>query len=479
VVTGENAYIDVEGTVYTAENGKVKVLMDDETLIQIGNAGSSAAVFGISVEIPEGHVDNPQDLVEGENKIDLPSYGSHYYDFHASKDGTVTVTVSGENWKYTFAHYAANGEKLSTKDYYAKNGDADTVTLDLKAGEFIIVTVGTSKGYSQPGGVITVSFHFESAEPECPHADTTTTVENEVPADCHNDGSYDTVVTCNACGEELSRVTTVVPALGHEYQDGVCIRCSEADPDAPDNTAVVDITADVDVTNGVITLTWDASALTLTGYDIHADYTSVLEGQGSLTFGYVSLRGIAAGKSIATVTFEAVDPENVHVDVKHTQRNNEGTTFAEPKVIASGWSGYTTWELTDDGTLTFSPTEQTENGQTNLKNYWKVGGVLTLPWSGYTEMITKVVIQEGIHDIGQMAFYELPNLTEVVLPESAVEIRNYAFKNCTSLTTINLEVVEFIREGAFYGCSALETVTFADDVTIEDWAFSRTAVVLP
>ena len=148
-------------------------------------------------------------------------------------------------------------------------------------------------------------------------------------------------------------------------------------------------------------------------------------------------------------------------------------------VIASGWSGYTTWELTSDGTLTFSPTNQTEGGQTNLKNYWKVNGVLTLPWSAYTEQITKVVIEEGIHDIGQMAFYELPNLQEVVLPESIVEIRNYAFKNCKSLTTINLENVDFIREGAFYGCSALENITFCEGVVIEDWAFTRTNITLP
>ena len=165
------------------------------------------------------------------------------------------------------------------------------------------------------------------------------------------------------------------------------------------------------------------------------------------------------------------------MNVEHKQRNNENAP--EVKVIASGWSGYTTWELTSDGTLTFSPTELTENGQTNLKNYWKVGGVLTLPWSGYAEQITKVVVKEGIHDIGQMAFYEMPNLQEVVLADSVVEIRNYAFKNCQNLTDINLEVVEFIREGAFYGCTALEDVSFADGVVIEDWAFSRTDVIVP
>ena len=89
-------------------------------------------------------------------------------------------------------------------------------------------------------------------------------------------------------------------------------------------------------------------------------------------------------------------------------------------------------------------------------------------------MITEVVIEAGIHDIGQMAFYQLPLLTTVTLGADIVEIRNYAFKNCASLTEINLENVDFIREGAFYGCSSLETVSLMDGVVIEDWAFSKT-----
>jgi hypothetical protein len=58
-------------------------------------------------------------------------------------------------------------------------------------------------------------------------------------------------------------------------------------------------------------------------------------------------------------------------------------------------------------------------------------------------------------------------------------IGKYAFKNCKSLTTINLEVIDNICEGAFYGCSALENVTFAEGVTIGDFAFSRTNIELP
>ena len=150
----------------------------------------------------------------------------------------------------------------------------------------------------------------------------------------------------------------------------------------------------------------------------------------------------------------------------------------KPVVIAEGWSGYTTWKLTADGTLTFSPTEQLWGGKCNMKNYWKVNGVLTLPWGEYAEIITKVVVEDGIHAVGQMAFYGLPNLEEVVLADSVWEIRNYAFKNCTSLTTVDASGVEMFREGCFYGCSSLTDVTFNAFFGLEDWAFSKTPIKL-
>ncbi|MBQ8354791.1 MAG: 5'-nucleotidase C-terminal domain-containing protein [Oscillospiraceae bacterium] len=150
----------------------------------------------------------------------------------------------------------------------------------------------------------------------------------------------------------------------------------------------------------------------------------------------------------------------------------------EAEVLAEGWSGYTTWVLTSDGVLTFSPSDQLFNGKCNMKNYWKVNGELTLPWGDYAEIITKVVVEDGIHAVGQMAFYGLPNLKEVVLADSVWEIRNYAFKNCTSLTTVDASGVEMFREGAFYGCSSLNDVTFNEFFGLEDWAFSKTLIKL-
>ncbi len=45
-----------------------------------------------------------------------------------------------------------------------------------------------------------------------------TVVENNVPATCTEDGSYDEVVYCSVCGEKLSSDTITVPATGHSYE---------------------------------------------------------------------------------------------------------------------------------------------------------------------------------------------------------------------------------------------------------------------
>ena len=262
-------------------------------------------------------------------------------------------------------------------------------------------------------------YGLTSADAHDEHKAGEAVIENEVAATCTTDGSYDSVVYCVYCDKELSRETVKVSAPGH-------------------------------------------TSVTIPGYPATCTTDGLTDGS------YCSVCG-------ETITAQVVIPA-----LGHSYENGSCVNCGEADpnaatIIAEGWSGYTEWTLTDKGVLTFTSSgEKLENGETNLKNYWKVGGVLTLPWSAYADQITEIVISDGIHDIGQMAFYELPNLTTVTLGADIVEIRNYAFKNCQSLTTINLENVDFIREGAFYGCSALENITFMDGVVVEDWAFSHT-----
>ena len=49
------------------------------------------------------------------------------------------------------------------------------------------------------------------------HTEAEAVIENNVDPDCENTGSYDLVVYCSICDEELSRETKTVDALGHSY----------------------------------------------------------------------------------------------------------------------------------------------------------------------------------------------------------------------------------------------------------------------
>lgn len=69
----------------------------------------------------------------------------------------------------------------------------------------------------------------ETVEVPAAHTPAEAVKENEVAATCTTDGSYDLVVYCSVCGEVLSRETVVVPAA-HNYVDGVCTECGEKDP---------------------------------------------------------------------------------------------------------------------------------------------------------------------------------------------------------------------------------------------------------
>ncbi len=53
------------------------------------------------------------------------------------------------------------------------------------------------------------------------HEEAEAIIENEIAADCVNEGSYDAVVYCSVCGEELSRETITVEALGHTEAEAV------------------------------------------------------------------------------------------------------------------------------------------------------------------------------------------------------------------------------------------------------------------
>ena len=73
--------------------------------------------------------------------------------------------------------------------------------------------------------------------------------------------------------------------------------------------------------------------------------------------------------------------------------------------------------------------------------------------------------------IGDWAFSECSALTSVEMP-SVTTIGDYAFSDCYALTSAEMPAVTTIGGGAFNLCSALTLVSMPEVTTIGDWAFS-------
>ena len=84
------------------------------------------------------------------------------------------------------------------------------------------------------------------------------------------------------------------------------------------------------------------------------------------------------------------------------------------------------------------------------------------------------VIPNGVTWIRDYAFSECRSLTSVTIPKNVTSIGDYAFWQCYSLTSVTIpDSVNSIGDGAFSGCDGLTSITIPNSVTsIGDFAFA-------
>ena len=114
-------------------------------------------------------------------------------------------------------------------------------------------------------------------------------------------------------------------------------------------------------------------------------------------------------------------------------------------------------------------------------------GYSTTPWKDYRTSATKVVVEEGIKNIGKTAFHYMSNVTSLSVPDSLTSIGQNAFAGMSSVTG-KFEIpknVTTIGQGAFYDMSSVtgELIIPNSVTNIGNYAFhnmtSVTSLVIP
>ena len=131
---------------------------------------------------------------------------------------------------------------------------------------------------------------------------------------------------------------------------------TETGKDCAEGIVELTLTADGETGNGLYTVEFDTTVMTLTDVDTTVDFYSVLAENGSVTFGYANAETLSEGGVIAKLTFQATEASTVtvttaedgdsepnaveEVEIPAPDHTYEASETVEPTCTADG---YTVW----------------------------------------------------------------------------------------------------------------------------------------
>ena len=165
------------------------------------------------------------------------------------------------------------------------------------------------------------------------------------------------------------------------------------------------------------------------------------------------------------------------------ENNYYGYRYHNWKFVAThGKTGACGWDFDPEtGILTIS-------GNGKMKDYLDIDGeeeyVLDTPWKDFTKDIKKVVIEDGVQNVGHYAFPDCYNLAEIEIGNDVTYIGECAFYSALQVTDLYIpDSVTSIGENAFASSYHLSNVRMSKNINyIGNRAFLDTAltsIVIP
>lgn len=131
------------------------------------------------------------------------------------------------------------------------------------------------------------------------------------------------------------------------------------------------------------------------------------------------------------------------------------------------------WKLDQNGILKITGTGPMKDYPSRISsNHWRSLKESTAPWCKETwdedrlSKVEKIKISDGITHIGDWAFTNCYNATEITIPQTVTSIGDYALMGCKKLKNIQIpDSVNDMGIGALANCYALTEINLPKDLT--------------
>lgn len=217
--------------------------------------------------------------------------------------------------------------------------------------------------------------------PVLPHSPRDPIHENEFPATCTSEGSYESVTKCSSCEIELSRETVVLP-ITHAYDNRVCGLCEA-----------------LQASEGLI-------------FEERGEGYAVT-GIGTCTDEWVIIPETYLGKPVTVIAEWAFSENCAFV---HEVTVPASVTTVEFKAFRATLRKIT---FLKDSQLTYIANNAFANTQ-----------------------LTELILPEGLKVIGAGAFGSCSSLQSITIPSSVEKIEKNAFRDCYNLENVFIEDID-------------------------------------